>query len=195
MPTQNLWNVPNDKNNLDTWGLANRVDHQNIAQAIALKSSRIAGLSIVAPGSGYSSAPTITIGPPNLSGGVQATANSAIVGGNLQLILTNPGLGYSYAPTVAVSGGGGTGLEVAATVNYIALQVFQLDPIPENDLLTWNENHQLLHQQMLAATGQQSSDLGDLDPSDAEGMQEYIYDHIQDHLSAQSALIGYLPNG
>jgi hypothetical protein len=195
MPTQNLWNVPDDKNSLDIWGLANRVDHDDIAKAIALKSSVIAGLSIAAAGSGYTSAPTVTIGAPDLPAGIQATAVFTIVSSQLQLNLTNPGLGYSRAPTVTVTGGGGTGLEVTATVNYIVLQVFQLDPIPENDLATWNTNHQLLHQLMLDVTNQQSSDLGDLDPSDQEGMQEYVWDHIQDHLSARMALTGYLPNG
>jgi hypothetical protein len=195
MPTQNLWNIPDDKNSLDIWGLANRVDHDDIAKAIALKSSVIAGLSISAAGSGYTSAPTVTIGAPDLPGGIQATAVFTIVSSQLQLNLTNPGLGYSRAPTVTVTGGGGTGLEVTATVNYIVLQVFQLDPIPENDLATWNTNHQLLHQLMLDVTNQQSSDLGDLDPSDQEGMQEYVWDHIQDHLSARMALTGYLPNG
>jgi hypothetical protein len=198
MGTQNLWNTPRDKNSLDLWGLANRVDHDDISKAISLKSSMIAGLTITNSGTGYTSAPTITIGPPDLPGGTQATADFTIVGSSLTLNLTNPGLGYSRAPIVTVTGGGGTGLTVAATVNYIVIQTFQLDPIPQNDMGTWNTNHQLLHQLMLNATAQQSSDLGDiqtgyLDFSDPEGMEEYIYFHAQDHISARNALIGFLP--
>ncbi len=195
MSTSQLWNPPNTPDELSVWSTANYVDHQDINYAISRKSSIIAGLTIVAAGSGYTSAPTVTIGPPDIQGGVQATATFTIVSGKLQLNLTNPGVGYSRAPTVSVSGGGGTGLEVSATVNYIQLQVFQLDPIPLNDIETWNINHQLIHQQMLNSTSQQSSDLGDFDPNDREGMQEYVFEHIQDHNSARNALTGYLPTG
>jgi hypothetical protein len=200
MTTANLWNSPNNDNELNMWGLANRIDHQDIASGISKKSSMVSNLTVTASGSGYTSAPTVTIGPPDLPGGIQATADFTIVSSKLQLNLTNPGLGYSRAPTVTVTGGGGTGLEVAATVNYISLQIFQLDPIPKNDMGTWNINHQLVHEAMLFYTGQQSSDLGNmeddyLDFSDPEGMEEYVYYHIQDHLAARSALVGYLPNG
>src|SRR5271163_3122357 len=100
MATQNLWNPPRDQSGLDTWGLANRVDHDDISKAIALKSSVISKLTVTASGSGYTSAPTVTIGPPNLSGGIQATADFTIVNNQLQLNLTNPGLGYTSAPMV-----------------------------------------------------------------------------------------------
>jgi len=195
MSTSQLWNPPNTPRELSVWSTANYVDHQDINYAISRKSSVIAGLSVVAAGSGYTSAPTVTIGPPDIQGGIQATATFTVVSGKLQLNLTNPGVGYSQAPTVTVSGGGGTGLEVKATVNYIALQVFQLDPIPLDDIGTWNINHQLIHQQMLDATSQQSSDLGDFDPDDREGMQEYVFEHISDHNAARNALAGYLPTG
>jgi len=195
MSTSQLWNSPDTPNELAIWSTANYVDHTDINYAISRKSSIVASLSIVAAGSGYTSAPTVTIGPPDLPGGIQATADFTIVSSMLQLNLTNPGIGYSQAPKVTVTGGGGTGLEVQATVNYISLQVFQLDPIPLNDLGTWNTNHQLIHQQMLAAVNQQSSDLGNFDPTNQEGMDEYIFDHVQDHNSARNALTGYLPTG
>jgi hypothetical protein len=200
MTTGNLWNPPVDKGTLDIWSLANRIDHQDIATGISLKSSKIAELTITATGSGYTSPPTVIISPPDMPGGTQATAVFTIVNNQLVLTLTNPGLGYTRNPTVTVIGGGGSGLEIQATVNYIVLQVFQLDPIPLDDLGTWNTNHQLLHQLMLYYTNQQSSDLGDLqygylDFSDPEGTAEYAYYHVQDHLAARSALLGYLPIG
>src|SRR5208282_2622281 len=110
MSTSQLWNPPNTPNELATWSTANYIDHTDINYAISRKSSVIAELVIVAAGSGYSSAPTVTIGPPDQSGGIQATAIFTLVGSNLELSLTNAGIGYSHAPTVAVSGGGGTGL-------------------------------------------------------------------------------------
>jgi len=195
MSTSQLWNPPNTPEELFVWSTANYIDHQDINYAISRKSSVIASLSVVAGGSGYTSAPTVVIGPPDIQGGIQATATFTIVNSQLQLNLTNPGIGYSQAPTVTVTGGGGTGIVVHAIVNYIALQVFNLDPIPMNDLATWNLNHQLIHLQMLNVTNQQSSDLGYLDLNDPEGMEEYVFDHIQDHNSARSALVGYLPTG
>lgn len=195
MSTSQLWNPPLDEQELPVWSTANYIDHLDINYAISRKSSQIAELVIVASGSGYTSAPTVTIGPPDIPGGIQATAVFILSGSNLELSLTNPGIGYSQAPTVTVTGGGGTGLKVAAVVNYIRLQVFQLDPIPLNDLGTWNTNHQLVHLQMLAATSQQSSDLGNFDPEDREGMEEFVVEHIQDHISARNALAGYLPTG
>lgn len=195
MSTSQLWNPPKTPEELSVWSTANYVDHQDINYAISRKSSVIASLSVVAGGSGYTSDPIVTIAPPDLKGGIQATATFTTVNSKLQLNLTNPGIGYSQAPTVTVTGGGGTGIVVKAVVNYIALQVFQLDPIPMNDLATWNLNHQLIHLQMLNVVNQQSSDLGYLDPNDPEGMEEYVFDHIQDHNSARDALTGYLPTG
>lgn len=198
MSTSQLWNPPRTTDDLSVWSTANYIDHQDINYGISRKSSVISNLTVSAAGSGYTSAPTVTIGAPDLPGGIQATANFTVVSNKLQLNLTNPGIGYSRAPQVTVTGGGGTGLELTATVNYILLQVFQLDPIPLNDLDTWNINHQLIHQQMLAAVNQQSSDLGDLedfDPKNQELMEEYVFSHIQDHNSARTALAGYLPTG
>jgi hypothetical protein len=195
MSTSQLWNPPLTEDELPVWSTANYIDHTDINYAISRKSSVIAGLNIAATGSGYTSAPTVIIGPPDLPGGIQATAIFTLVSSNLELSLTNPGVGYSHAPIVTVTGGGGSGLVVEAVVNYIKLQVFQLDPIPLNDLGSWNTNHQLVHLQMLAATNQQSSDLGNFDPNDREGMIEYVFDHIQDHNSVRNALTGYLPTG
>src|SRR5271166_1235353 len=126
MSTSQLWNAPYTQEELAVWSTANYIDHTDINYGISRKSSVIASLTVVASGSGYTSAPNITIGPPDLPGGIQAVATFTVVSGKLQLNLINPGIGYSQAPKVTVAGGGGTGLEVKATVNYIALQVFQL---------------------------------------------------------------------
>ena len=62
-------------------------------------------------GSGYSSAPTVTIGAPDagLSSDVQATATAilgtgAYAGQIIRYSITNRGFGYTTAPTVTVSG-------------------------------------------------------------------------------------------
>lgn len=69
-------------------------------------------------GSGYTTPPTVTIGVPTQSGGVQALALATVAGGVVTAItLTEPGYGYTSAPTVTLSGGGGTGATGTATIS------------------------------------------------------------------------------
>lgn len=71
-------------------------------------------ISIANAGTGYTSAPAVTISG---GGGTGATATAAVSGGRVVAItLTNNGSGYTSAPTVSFSGGGGTG--VAAVANF-----------------------------------------------------------------------------
>ena len=66
----------------------------------------VSGLTIVGGGSGYSSAPSISISaPPSIGVGVgtTATATLTISGGVINgFAITNPGLGYTIAPSVLV---------------------------------------------------------------------------------------------
>src|SRR5712671_955550 len=81
----------------------------------------IATVSLVTAGTGYTSAPTVTIGAPP-AGGIQATALAATTGGlnNTGIVisttLTGGGAGYTSTPTVTLSGGGGSGATATATV-------------------------------------------------------------------------------
>jgi len=69
----------------------------------------VATIAITAGGSGYSSAPTVTIGAPNQTGGVQATATATITGGIVTAItITEPGTGYTSPPTITFSSGAAT---------------------------------------------------------------------------------------
>jgi len=77
-------------------------------------------IEITAGGSGYSSAPTVTItgatGANAGTPGSSATATATVSGGAVTAItLTNGGSGYSNGATVAFSGGGGS--SAAATAN------------------------------------------------------------------------------
>ena len=66
-------------------------------------------IAVVNPGSGYTSAPNVTISPPNQTGGKQATAVAGTTTSNTvsYIVLTNAGSGYTSQPTVTISGGGG----------------------------------------------------------------------------------------
>jgi len=75
-------------------------------------------LNITAVGSGYTSAPTVTISG---GGGSGATAVGSLSAGTVNLITSTAGSGYSSAPTVAFSGGGGSGAAATAVMTAIVL--------------------------------------------------------------------------
>lgn len=67
----------------------------------------VVGVTVVAGGTGYTSAPTIVIAAP--PSGTQATATATVANGKITAItVTNGGSGYNSAPSVTISGGGGS---------------------------------------------------------------------------------------
>jgi len=76
--------------------------------------SCVAGIKITAGGSGYTSAPTVSI---TGGGGAGATATATVSGGVVTSItVTAAGTGYTSVPTVGFSGGGGSGASATALV-------------------------------------------------------------------------------
>jgi len=70
-------------------------------------------------GTGFVSQPTVTISaPPATVNAIQATAGAVtIVAGKITAIaLGNPGRGYTSPPTVTITGGGGSGAQVVASM-------------------------------------------------------------------------------
>ena len=87
------------------------------ATATSVKYQGIDTFTVTAGGSGYSSAPTVTITPVIASEGSGATATAVISSGAVASItLTNPGNGYASGATVAFSGGGGSGATATCTI-------------------------------------------------------------------------------
>jgi hypothetical protein len=77
----------------------------------------VGSVGITNGGTGYSSAPTVTISAPNQTNGVQATATAFIAANAVTSIaITNGGSGYTSAPTVTLTGGGGSGATAIAQV-------------------------------------------------------------------------------
>lgn len=67
-------------------------------------------LTIKTAGSGYTSAPTITITPASGDSGNGASATCTVSGGVINTVtMVNNGNNYNKLPTITVSGGGGTG--------------------------------------------------------------------------------------
>lgn len=79
----------------------------------------VTAITVTTAGAGYTSAPTVTIGAPNVAGGIRATAVAQISGGTVTAInVVNLGSGYTTVPTVTLTGGGFTTAAAAtATVS------------------------------------------------------------------------------
>lgn len=78
----------------------------------------VTAITIGAGGTGYTSAPTVTL---TGGGGTGATAEATVSGGVVtKITVTNSGSGYTTAPTVAFAGGGGTGATATASVGVAA---------------------------------------------------------------------------
>jgi hypothetical protein len=77
--------------------------------------SPVNSLSLSTAGTGYTSAPVVTLSGGG--GGSGATATATVAGGAITaLTVTNPGSGYTSAPTVTFTGGGGTGASAVANI-------------------------------------------------------------------------------
>ena len=86
---------------------------------------RVNEVNVLTGGSGYSTAPSVTLGPPNLAGGIQALASAFIFNGQvINIAINNPGSGYTSAPTVTISGGNGNGATASAVLDTVD---FELD--------------------------------------------------------------------
>lgn len=102
----------------------NNGPNQLANEAIAMVRSRAFGkdlygttiyLSITNAGSGYKTAPNITISG---GGGTGATATATIASGRVtDITMTNYGSNYGSVPTVTISGGGGTGATAVAALS------------------------------------------------------------------------------
>ena len=87
----------------------------NAGHDIAFGGGRLQSIAVTAGGSGYTSAPTVTISG---GGGSGALATATVSGGAVKKIsVLYKGFGYTSAPTVTISGGGGSGATAAGTVS------------------------------------------------------------------------------
>jgi hypothetical protein len=79
--------------------------NNNVSTTVQQRSTgSVARITLASGGSGYLTAPTVTLSAP-AAGGVQAVANAVITGGVVSIVVTNPGSGYLTAPTVRITGG------------------------------------------------------------------------------------------
>jgi hypothetical protein len=81
----------------------------------------VLSITVTNDGNSYGSAPTVTIGAPNLAYGTTASAVATIVSNKVSAItVTNAGSGYTSAPTVTITGGGGSSATATASVSALS---------------------------------------------------------------------------
>ena len=86
---------------------------------------RVNNITILTPGSGYSTAPSVNIGPPNVAGGIQALASAFIFNGQVvNIAINNPGSGYTTAPSVSITSEQGFGATAESALDTVD---FELD--------------------------------------------------------------------
>jgi hypothetical protein len=87
----------------------------------------IQSITIETPGTGYTSAPTVTIGAPNVVPGTQATATATTSGSLATVSVTAGGAGYAFPPNVTITGGGGDGTaQIQATISGAVTRIYPL---------------------------------------------------------------------
>jgi len=94
-----------------------RATASSYKNAVSETSGGVTALTIDTPGTGYTSAPTLTISAPDDASGVQATATATTDGDAIDSVtITEAGSGYYSAPTVTITGGGGSSGAISATI-------------------------------------------------------------------------------
>lgn len=100
----------------------------------------VTGFNITAQGTGYVTAPVVTVAPPTTTGGITATATAVVTAGKVTGInITNAGTLYDATPAVTI-GGPGTG--AAATAYFINQQT--IDCV--NFTVYWGNSRRVLSQ-------------------------------------------------
>jgi len=178
-----LLNVPRDAQSWEAFGFANRDINQQIRQRIQQTTGNILAILTTSNGSGYTSAPNVVITDSNGTGvGATATATYTVSGGfyNITVTIITQGAGY-VNPVISFTGGGGTGATAVAQVKPVVnLAEYQLEPINFDHFQDFLENNSQAHDDFNSVLGLQSSDIEELDPRDANKLQEWIWQNYSE---------------
>jgi hypothetical protein len=105
-----------------------RVDTSGARNAVVTKTGTVTGFTITEGGDSYTSAPSVTLGAPNVTGGIQATAHAVLSGGEVsQIVIDNPGTGYTSAPSVSIGTGPGTDATATCSITVSGVKINNFD--------------------------------------------------------------------
>ena len=102
--------------------------------------ARVHSVTVSAGGTGYTSAPTVTLSG---GGGSGATATATVSGGAVTVVtITEEGNSYTSAPTVSFAGGGGSGATATSTIKGLTTdrsqKVLLTGNFLRNDTFDWD---------------------------------------------------------
>jgi len=105
-----------------------RVDTAGNRNAVVTKTGTVTSFTITEGGDSYVTAPAVTIGAPNVTGGIQATATAVLTSGVVTSItITNPGTGYTSAPSVTIAVGPGTDATATSAITVSGVKINNFD--------------------------------------------------------------------
>jgi hypothetical protein len=108
--------------------LSVRVNTSGNRNAVVTQTGTITGFTITEGGDSYVTAPAVTIGAPNVTGGVQATATAVLTSGVVSSItITNAGSGYTSAPSVTIATGPGTDATATCAITTSGVKINNFD--------------------------------------------------------------------
>jgi hypothetical protein len=110
-----------------------RVDTAGARNSVVTQTGTVTNIAIDIAGDSYVTAPLVTIGAPNVAGGVQATAYAVLDSGSVdEIIISNPGTGYTSAPSVTIATGPGTDATATASITTSGIKINNFDSYTES---------------------------------------------------------------
>ena len=105
-----------------------RADVSGARNSVVTQTGTVTSITITEPGDSYTSAPAVTIGAPNISGGVQATAHAVLDGDAIgEIVIDIPGTGYTSAPSVTIAASSGTDAEATSAITTGGIKINNFD--------------------------------------------------------------------
>jgi phage tail sheath protein FI len=105
-----------------------RADTNTHRNAVVTQTGTVTGFTSIVGGDSYASAPSVTLGAPDVTGGIQATATAVLTGDAVTSItITNPGSGYTSAPTVTIGLSSGTDATATAVITTSGVKINNFD--------------------------------------------------------------------
>jgi len=105
-----------------------RADTNGNRNAVVTKTGTLSSIIVDLAGDSYVTVPLVTIGAPNVSGGVQATAHVVLSGGGVdRVVIDNPGTGYTAAPTITIAASSGTRATCHGTIVTQGIKINNFD--------------------------------------------------------------------
>lgn len=105
-----------------------RVNTAGNRNSVVTQTGTVTSFTITEGGDSYVSTPSVTIGAPDVSGGVQATAHAVLTAGEVtEIVIDNPGTGYTSAPSVTIATGPGTDATATCAITTSGIKINNFD--------------------------------------------------------------------